>query len=62
MSEMARTHECVERCLGKIQWRPRSMMQAHDKVLQQLWEVIHYKDGMPWKRQEEWRDVPQAEV
>ncbi len=51
----------MEKCLGRVRWVPLSPMQAHRKKLQQLYEVIHYRDGQPWKRVEDWRDVPDGE-
>lgn len=47
-----------ERCLGQVRWAPTPMFQGHRPKLQQLWEVVTYKDGKPWSRDEQWRDVP----
>lgn len=49
----------VERCMGPVRFVPLSGMQAHRKKLQQLYEVTEYRDGAPWARTEEWRDVPE---
>lgn len=50
--------EEIARCLGVVRLVPKSMLQAADYKLQQAWEIIQYRAGQPWKRREEWRDVP----
>lgn len=51
----------TERCLGPVRWVPLNSYQAHRKKLQQLYEVVEYRDGQPWLRREEWRDVPDGD-
>jgi hypothetical protein len=48
----------TERCLGNVRWVQRSMMQAGDYVLQQLFEITEYKGGKPIAARMEWRSVP----
>jgi hypothetical protein len=46
------------RCLGPVRWVPRSMLQAGDYKLQQLFEVIEHTKGNVSVRREEWCDIP----
>lgn len=48
----------VTRCLGAVRWVPLSMLQAHRRKLQQLYEIICYENGKPVSHETEWRDVP----
>jgi hypothetical protein len=50
----------TEVCLGLVRWVPLSMMQAHRKKLQQLFQICRYKDGRIIEAVQEWRDVPDA--
>jgi hypothetical protein len=44
------TFSTVEEARPPVRW--------NGTTLQQLWLVKMYRDGQPWKRHEEWRDVP----
>jgi len=41
------------RCEAQLRWRKG--------VLQQLWAIISYRDGRPYERTWQWRDVPIAQ-
>jgi len=49
--EMTATFE--EKCLPNIRW-------AGPGELEQLWAIIEYRQGRPFDRREEWREVPNA--
>lgn len=40
----------VDRCIGPVRWE--------DGILQQLYEVVKYRDGHAYERRKEWRRVP----
>lgn len=50
----------MEQCGAAVRWVPRSMMQAGDMKLQQIWAITKYKRGVAVGVRMEWRDVPTA--
>lgn len=47
---------------GELKWFPRSMMQAHDLVLYQKWEIKTFSGGKPYSRNTEWRKVETGDL
>lgn len=37
-------------------------LRLKEGVLQQAWNITHYRAGVPHKQTTEWRDVPQADA
>jgi hypothetical protein len=47
---MASEYDTTEQLTGHLRWQ--------DGVLQQRWQITHYRNGARYKYTEEWRDVP----
>lgn len=49
----------IAECTSELRWVPKSMLQAADLKLQQLWRIRAVdKEGYATGSRIEWRDVP----